>query len=129
MANWRELPTFSFGDNPELADTIAPLVLEGKKTATAWAASEGEKTAIGQLWTMLDGAGRPRAVIETVELSLRRFNDVDAAFAFDGGEDDRSLEAWRVAYRRYFTRNGQFQEDMDVWCERFRLVERIEDSS
>ncbi len=126
MKDWRDLPTFSFGDNPELADEIVRLVLEGKKTATAWAASEGQKTAIGQLWTMLDGAGRPRAVIETVELALRRFGKVDAAFAFDGGEDDGSLEAWREGYRRYFTRRGEFHEDMDVWCERFRLVERIE---
>ena len=104
------LPTFSSGDNPELADKIVRLVLEGKKTATAWPASEGQKTAIGRLWTMLDGAGRPRAVIE---ISLRRFDEVDAAFAFDGGDVDRSLEAW-AAYRRYFRRRAKFRADMDV---------------
>ena len=30
--NWRELETFSFGDNPSLADQLLALVLEGKKS-------------------------------------------------------------------------------------------------
>jgi uncharacterized protein YhfF len=34
--NWRELETFSFGDNPSLADQLLALVLEGKKRATCW---------------------------------------------------------------------------------------------
>jgi uncharacterized protein YhfF len=74
---------------------------------------------------MLDGAGRPRAVIETVELTQRRFGEVDAAFAWDEGEDDRSLDSWRRAHAAYFTRRGQFAPDMLLWCERFRLVELI----
>ena len=43
--NWRELETFSFGDNPSLADQLLALVLEGKKRATCWAVSEGLKGA------------------------------------------------------------------------------------
>jgi uncharacterized protein YhfF len=77
---------------------------------------------------MLNGSGRPLAVIETVELTQRRFNDVDAAFAYDEGEGDRSRAYWREALRRYFTRLGQFAEDMPLYCERFRVVERIEDA-
>src|SRR6476469_7683858 len=43
-----ELESFSFGDSPELADELLELVLTGKKTATCWAASEGDKgVAIG----------------------------------------------------------------------------------
>ena len=75
---------------------------------------------------MLDGAGDPRAVIETVELAQRRFCDVDAAFAYDEGEGDRSLAYWRSAHQRYFERQGVFAPDMLLYCERFRLVERIE---
>ena len=41
--NWQELGTFSFGDNPSLADQLLALVLEGKKRATCWAVSEGLK--------------------------------------------------------------------------------------
>jgi uncharacterized protein YhfF len=69
--DWQSLETFSFGDGPSLADELAGLVLEGKKTATCWAASDGLPTEIGKRMVMLDGRGRPLAVIETVELAQR----------------------------------------------------------
>jgi uncharacterized protein YhfF len=126
VSSWRDLETFSFGDNPALAEELAQLVLAGLKTATCWAASEGMLTTVGKRMVMLDGAGRPRAVIETVELTARRFDAVDAAFAFDEGEGDRTLADWRRGHRIYFTRLGQFAEDMALMCERFRVVERID---
>jgi uncharacterized protein YhfF len=122
---WRSLETFSFGDNPALADELADLVLQGTKTATCWAASQGLLTEVGKRMVMLDGAARPRAVIETVELTERRFPDVDAAFADDEGEGDRSLAYWRTTHEIYFSRLGEFSPDMALWCERFRVVERI----
>ncbi len=124
--DWRTLETFSFGDNPALADELAELVLAGKKTATCWAAEQGLLTEVGKRMVVLDGAGRPRAVIETVELTQHRFPDVDAAFANDEGEGDRTLAYWRRAHEVYFTRLGQFTPDMLLWCERFRVVEVIE---
>ena len=75
---------------------------------------------------MLDGSGIPRAVLETVELTQRRFGEVDAAFAFDEGEGDRTLASWRRAHRNYFGRRGTFAPDMLLWCERFRVVARID---
>src|SRR5262245_8996369 len=116
MPDWSGLETFSFGDNPELAAELAALVLAGTKTATCWAVCEGTKTEVGKRMVMLDGAGRPAAVIETMELMKRRFEEVDAAFAFDEGEGDRSLEYWRQAHRRYFTRLGSFAPGMELWC-------------
>jgi uncharacterized protein YhfF len=124
--DWRTLETFSFGDNPTLADELADLVLRGLKRATCWAASQGSLTQVGKQMVMLDGSGRPRAVIETVELTQRRFGDVDQAFAFDEGEGDRSLAYWREAHRTYFSRQGTFAPDMLLSCERFRLVARID---
>ena len=123
---WRDLETFSFGDGPNLANQLAELVINGRKRATCWAASDGRLTEIGKRMVMLDGAGQPRAVVQTVELTLRRFNEVDASFAYDEGEDDRTLTSWRKAHRSYFGRKGQFAEDMLLWCERFRVLERIE---
>jgi uncharacterized protein YhfF len=73
----------------------------------------------------LDGAGIPRAVLETVELIQRRFSEIDEAFAFDEGEGDRTLTYWRTPHQRYFERHGTFSPDMALFCERFRLVERI----
>jgi uncharacterized protein YhfF len=122
QADWSKLETFSFGDTPELAESLGQLVVAGLKTATCWAASEGLLTELGKRMVMLDGAGTPTAIVQTVELTQRRYDQVDAAFAYDEGEGDRSLEYWREAHRRYFTRRGQFAPDMMLWCERFRVV-------
>jgi uncharacterized protein YhfF len=62
-----------------------------------------------------------------VELFQLRFNEVDASFAFDEGEGDRSLAFWRQAHRDYFGGLGQFAENMLLYCERFRFIERIAD--
>jgi uncharacterized protein YhfF len=122
-----DLESFSFGDSPELADELLALVLAGAKTATCWAASEGDKgVEVGKRWIVKDGQGRARAVLETVELTRRRFEDVDEGFAHDEGEGDRSLPWWRRAHTDYFTRRGEFAPGMEVYCERVRLVEAIE---
>jgi uncharacterized protein YhfF len=91
--DWGTLDTFAFGDNPALAEKLAQLVRAGKKTATCWAAAEGALTYVGERIVMLDGSGRPRAVLETVELTQRRYDEVHAAFAHDEREDDRTLES------------------------------------
>ena len=122
-----ELESFSFGDSPELADELLELVLVGKKTATCWAATEGDKgVAVGKRWIVKDGQGRASAILETVELKQRRFGDVDAAFAHDEGEGDRSLDDWRRMHTAYFTRRGEFSPDMELYCERFTLIEVLE---
>ena len=123
---WNGLDAHMFGDGPELADELLALILAGKKTASCWAAAEGLKgAAVGKPFAVKDGAGVVRCVLETIELTQRRYCDVDAAFAFEEGEDDRTLASWRDGHRAYFTRNGGFAPDMLLWCERFRLVEVI----
>ena len=86
---WRDLEAFSLKDGPALADELAALVLDGRKRATCWAAGEDMSAEVGKRMVMLDGAGRPRAVLTTIELTLRRFDEADAALAFDEG--DRTL--------------------------------------
>ena len=121
-----ELESFTFGDSPELADELLELVLIGKKTATSWAASEGDKgVAVGERWIVKDGRGRPGAILETIELERRRFGEVDAAFAHDEGEGNRTLADWRRTHTAYFTRRGEFSPDMELYCERFRLIEAL----
>ena len=124
-SEWTALETFSFGDRPELTDKLTRLVLAGKKCATCWPASEGHKTYVGKKMVVLDGAGKPVAVAETIELTMRRFDQVDADFAFDEGEGDRTLAFWQEAHRRYFSRRGVFSTLMSLWCERFRVVARL----
>jgi len=121
-----DLESFTFGDGPKLADELLGLVIAGRKTATCWSVASGPSgVVVGRRMVAKDGAGRPRAVIETVELTQRRFNEVDEAFARDEGEDDRTLGSWRRGHQAYFTREGTFAPDMLLWCERFRLVEVI----
>jgi uncharacterized protein YhfF len=118
------MESFSFGDNSELADELLALVLEGKKTATTWAAVEGLKgVKLGKRWIVKDGAGTPRAVIETTEVTKKLFSEVDESIGYAEGEGDRTLEYWRKAHTDYFTRLGQFDPDMEVYCERFKLIE------
>jgi uncharacterized protein YhfF len=124
--DWRDLETFSFGDSPDLANRLLQLVLSGTKRATCWAESQGLLSAeVGKSMVVLDGQGAPKAVLKTTELTRRRFDEVDEAFAYDEGEGDRSLQYWREAHTRYFTRLGRYAPDMMLWCERFELVERI----
>ena len=124
---YRGLRSFAFGDSPHLADELLGLVLKGIKTATCSTEDEPNTSTPGERWIVLDGSGNPRCVIETTEVSYRRFGDVDAAFAHEEGEGDRSLAYWRQAHRNYFGRLGRFSEDMMLMCERFRLVEVFAD--
>lgn len=122
----------SWGDGPVLADELGGLVAAGTKTATCTALGQFEASGeplpeAGLLTVVLDGRGAPLCVVETFEVSVRRFDEVDAAFAFEEGEDDRSLESWRTEHRKYFTRTqavlGQgFDPAMPLVCERFRKV-------
>ena len=123
---YRTLRSFAFGDSPALADELVDLVLKGVKTATCSTEDEPNISKPGERWIVLDGRGHPRCVIESVEVTFRRYNEVDAAFAHDEGEGDRSLAYWRFAHRRYFERLGRFSADMMLMCERFRLVEVFE---
>lgn len=125
---YRHLRTFAFGDGPDLADKLVELVIKGVKTATCSTEDEPNTSSPGEQWVVLDGRGEPRCVIESTEITYRRYNEVDSDFAHDEGEGDRSLACWREAHRNYFGRLGRFSEDMMLMCERFRLVEVFDDS-
>ena len=122
---YRGLRSFAFGDGPALADALLDLVIRGVKTATCSTEDEPNTSTQGERWIVLDGRGEPRCVIETTDVSYRHFGEVDAAFAFDEGEGDRSLHYWREAHQRYFTRLNQYSPNMLLWCERFELLEVI----
>ena len=120
---YRDCQSFSFGDSPALATELAALVVSGRKRATVNTPEAPDCPKVGELWIVLDGDKRPVCVIETLELFPRRFDEIDEAFAFEEGEDDRTLASWREAHEHYFRRLGVFSPDMTLLCERFRLVE------
>lgn len=118
---------FSFGDSPALIEELTALVIAGRKTATCAPADKARANGWvmepGRLSIARHGDGSDAVLLETVEVSFRRFNEVDEAFAYDEGEDDRTLASWRREHGRYFARNGGWSEDMMLYCERFRVVE------
>jgi uncharacterized protein YhfF len=125
---YAHLPRDRFGDSAELADELLNLILAGKKTATCGALWQYEAEGAllpkpGGRAIVLDGANRPRCVIETVEVETKPFDNVDAQFAHDEGEGDQSYAYWREAHETYFRRQGPFSPGMMVVCERFRLIE------
>jgi uncharacterized protein YhfF len=125
-------PSERFGDSAALADELLGLVLHGPKRATAEAVASfvhaGEPLPrIGGHWIVHDTAGAPRAVLRSVDLRLGPLDSVDAQFARDEGEDDRTRESWLREHRRYFQRvlprmGVDYHDQVEVVFERFRVV-------
>lgn len=122
---------WAFGATPEHADGLLALVLEGTKTGTSSAMWDYEASGDpvpqpGQLDIVVDGAGRPRALLENVAHAIVPFHRVDAAHAHAEGEGDRTLEHWRAVHKDFFTRYAEhdrgFSPEMPILIERFRVV-------
>ena len=72
---YRGLRCFAFGDGPALADELLDLVMNGVKTATCSTEDEPNTSTPGERWIVLDGRGEPACVIETTEVTYRRFGE------------------------------------------------------
>lgn len=118
------LPCLSFGSEG-MQERLAALVIAGRKRATVWDGREENPTVPGMRWAVM-AAGRAVAVIETVAVGRRRFDEIDAAFAALEGEGDGSLAFWQAAHEDYFRKAGFFAPEMDLWWEEFRLVAVID---
>jgi uncharacterized protein YhfF len=120
------LNTFTFGDSEALCNELLGLVRAGRKTATCEALRVFESgreamPVVGRRDVALNWDGSPALIIETVALTTMRFCDVDESFALAEGENE-TLDGWRRDHRRYFERNGGFDPEMMLVCERFKLV-------
>lgn len=130
-------PVGWFGDSPELAEELGELVRQGRKRATTgllwqWEAEDGGPPEPGRREVVIDWRGSPLAVIEFTEVRVIPFLEVDAEFASEEGEGDRSLSYWRAAHRSYFGRQcerlgRQLADDMPVVCVRFRVLHAAPD--
>ena len=82
---------------------------------------------VGAYTIVLDGEGKPTAVLRTVGIRRTTFDDVDEEHAYWEGEDDRTPESFRREHTKCFKRVGknlgfEFTGDMEVVLERFELV-------
>jgi len=121
-----------WGIGPEMADELGALIVNGTKTATCsalweWEAEGESPPEKGAVTIVLDGRWDPMGIVETTEVTIRKYNEVDADFAHDEGEGDLSLQYWREAHKNFFSRTlpefgREFSEEMPLVCERFRLI-------
>ncbi len=123
---------FCFGDTVELADELAALVLHGPKRATAglladYEAEGSAPPAPGDHAVFHRGDGEPVGIIRTASVRVGPLSSVDAQFAWDEGEGDRSLDYWVRAHDAYCRRRCEslgleFHPDVPVVFERFELA-------
>lgn len=123
---------WSFGDTPNTSDYLGELVRTGQKTATcsllwAYKAESAESPKIGDLSIIVNSQSRPLCLIQTSEVNIRAYNEVDESFAFDEYEGDRSLAYWRQVHWDFFSQECErFKRkpnlSMPLVCERFKLL-------
>lgn len=121
-----------FGDSVELADELIELVVNGPKRATASALADyelegGSPPRPGTISIATDGSGRGRAVLRTTEVRIGPLSSVDASFAWDEGEGDRTRECWLADHHRFFRRylstiGVAFDPEMATVFERFEVL-------
>ena len=123
---------FQIGNSPAAADEGAALIKHGVKTATSsllwvYQATNKPLPEAGSLSIVINGRGEPVCVVETLTVEIQSFADVDAAFAYDYGEWDRTLETWRAQCWAINAPRCQAigkapTPEMPLVCERFRVV-------
>ena len=121
-----------FGGDDAMSRQLADLVITGTKTATCAMLAEFTAEGLapprpGDLSIVTDPDGAPRCLIEHTETTICPFREVDAAFAAEEGEGDRSLAHWRACHAAYFTAQARilgctFDEQTLLVNQRFRLL-------
>ncbi len=135
-----ELPVAEFGFPGPLRDRLVAAILSGEKVTTTGLLEEYRRAGtrlenVGSRELVVDSSGEGVAIIETVEVDVKRMGEVDLPFAIDEGEGFRSVEEWRVAHVSFFTSAEmiaalgeppvRIDDDTPVVCTRFRVVERL----
>lgn len=118
---------WSFGDKPEYASELAQLVIEGKKTATCsllkdYKGNEDQMPKVGTYSLLCDGGNKPVAIIYQTKVFIQKFSEINEEFAYHEGEGDRTLKYWREEHIRFFSQYTDFNEELDIVCERFKVV-------
>jgi uncharacterized protein YhfF len=122
------LGVIGFAEPGALRDRLVELVLSGRKRATAALVSEweaaGDPFEVGRRWAVVDSANRRVGVVETTELRIGTFADVDWDWIVDAGEGEQSIEEWQENYLAQYERMTGARPTLTtpVVYERFRLV-------
>jgi uncharacterized protein YhfF len=129
----RYFSPMSIGSAPEHADEGAALILNGVKTLTSspfWDYPDGKIPFVSALSVLLDGARRPRGIVETTRVEIMPFQAINEDRAQDYGEGERTADWWRKAMEKYYqasaTRHGTaFTDDTPLIWEWFAVARRL----
>ncbi|KAI9655112.1 MAG: hypothetical protein M1821_005595 [Bathelium mastoideum] len=120
---------FDFGeDKPHVSDELLSFAIQRKKTATTtWPIPSQRHWSVGDLSVILDGSGKPSALMKTRELKECKFKDVEEEFGL--AEAEGTFEEYRKNHLYWYGRHGQkdstgkvFGEDSMVLCETFEIL-------
>ncbi|KAH8678237.1 PUA-like domain-containing protein [Xylariales sp. PMI_506] len=123
---------FHFGapSNPAGSDALLALAIAGEKTATtSWPVPNPLYWGVGDYSVILDGRGKPAAVMRTTSMVRCLFRDVEESFALAEAEGtyedyrEGHLDFYRTQQERKVDDQGkEFGDDSEVLCERFVVV-------
>ena len=134
-----ELPVFELGFPGPLRDQLVAAVLAGEKTTTSGLVVnyEHDHEALpvpGSRQMMVDSAGRPVGIIETVAVRVMPLGEVDLAHARGEGEGYNSVAEWRAGHEEFWHSEDMrralddptftVSDDTLVVAEEFRLLHR-----
>jgi len=100
-----------------LRDQLVAAIVSGTKTTTTGVVAdyEHEREPLpqsGQREVVVDSAGQPVTVIETVAVRVIRLGDVDLAHALGEGEGYTSVAQWRAAHEEFW-HSEEMREALD----------------
>ncbi|KAK4208407.1 PUA-like domain-containing protein [Rhypophila decipiens] len=127
---------FAFGggaSNPALSTELLGKAIRGEKSATtSWPVPNPMYWSVGDLSVILDGEGKPGAVMKTTEFVKCKFRDV--AVDFGEAEGEGPYEEYRKGHFWFYGLKEQkaaawkmgeefeFGDDSWVLCERFEVI-------
>jgi uncharacterized protein YhfF len=122
----------SWGNSDELADRIASLIVSGVKTTTSsllWSQQKHQWTIeqAGDKSIVLNSQKTPVCIVETVQIFIKPFNEVDAEFVYNYGEGDRTLNFWHQNIWEYYQQEcaklgREAEENMPMICQMFKVI-------
>lgn len=126
------LRTLELGEpGSDLQARLNQLVLEGIKTGTSSVddgeyAEEGEEfETVGERQWLVDGTGKPLALLEFTKIEWVPFCEVSMEFAASEGEGFESVEEWQATHKEFWTRFGiEVLPTTEVICYSFRVIQK-----
>lgn len=123
---------YYFCDSQKDADECAELVVKEIKQATStsiwWYEKYNENLPkLGDISIVTDWNGNPKAIIQTENIEIVKFENITPEYAEIEGEGDKSLEYWNRVHWEYYKREmeefGELpSEEMEIVCEIFKTI-------